>query len=479
MISFDEITSRAQQMAQEDYIEFCRHTMPSYDAAPHILDHLVPIIYKAMLTPNYRGIVTLPPRHSKSLNVSEKMPPFYLGLFPQNRIIAASHTGSLANTFSRRVRNTIQSPRYPFEHVQVADDKGAVQAWDVTYKGEQAGGYYAVGVGGTPTGQGANLIIIDDPIRSAADADSEVVRQGIWTWFTETMYTRLEPGGSILITATRWHEDDLTGRLLKQMKEGGEEWEHTHLPAINEEGEPLWPTRWPLRSLLRIQRAVGSRAWSAQYQGSPVLESGSIIKKHWLLPYDVRPHNLRVIQSWDTAYETASHNDYSVCTTIAYNAYERYIIDVYREKLEFPDLKRMVRSQFMKFRPQAILMENAASGRSIIQDNNDQRGLNFERLPIIPVDVPTIKNWKQVRVQELTPMLESGRVRVPQEATWLEDWMNEITRFPLAAHDDQVDSMAQGLYYLENEHKTGLSEGSWLPDVEDDDDDDYYDRRFS
>lgn len=481
MIDLQSISEHKKRMAQEDYISFCHQVMHNYDAAPHIINHLVPVLMKAMLTPNYRGIITLPPRHSKSLNVSEKMPAFYLGLFPQNRVISASHTGNLANTFSRRVRNTIQSPRYPFDHVRVADDKGAVQAWDVTYKGEQGGGYYAVGVGGTPTGQGANLIIIDDPIRSAADADSQLVRDNLWEWFTETMYTRLEPGGSILITATRWHDDDLSGRLLKQSRDGGEQWEHTHLPAINDQNEPLWPTRWSLPALQRIRAAVGSRAWAAQYQGTPTLESGSIVKKHWLLPYEVRPHNLRVIQSWDTAYETAKHNDYSVCVTLGYNGYERFIIDVYREKLEYPDLKRMIRSMYLRYRPQAILMENASAGRSIVQDNNDAREMASDRLPIIPVTVPTIRNWKEVRIQELTPVFESGRVRVPTVATWLDEFTDELTRFPLGSHDDQVDAIGQALYYLENDVKMGITEGTWLPDGDDDDDDDedYYDRRFA
>lgn len=467
-----------RKMAQEDYVEYCRRMVRNYDPADHIVHHLVPFLLDAIITPNSRSIITMPPRHSKSLNVSEKIPGFYLGLFPFNRIIAGSHTQSLANTFSRRVRNDIANPNYPFDGVAIADDKGAIQAWDLSYNGQQGGGYYAVGVGGTPTGLGADLIIVDDPIRSAADANSQTVRNSIWEWFTETLYTRLEPGGSIIITATRWHDDDLTGRILKH---SDEEWKHLHLPAIDDEGRALWPNRWPLDALARIRSAVGSRAWSAQYQGTPVLDSGSVIKHHWLLPYLVRPHNLHVLQSWDTAYETGSHNDYSVCTTIGYNQYGRYVLDVYREKLEFPDLKRMVNHQYLKWKPQAVLIENAASGRSLIQELGPNRtNVGMDRVPIIPVDVPTIKNWKEVRVQELTPLLEAGRVMIPEEALWLEPWLEELTRFPLAAHDDQVDSLAQALYWLEHRDTISITEGSWLPDVDDDDDDYPYhsDRRL-
>lgn len=467
---------RLQKEAQEDYIAFCKRMNPNYDAAPHIVEKLAPMLIKAMITPNYRGIITMPPRHSKSMNVSENGPAFYLGLFPQNRVIAASNTGSLAQTFARRVRNKVASDRFPFTDVKIADDKGAIQAWDVTYKGQPGGGYYSVGVGGTPTGHGANLIIIDDPIRNAADADSFTVRESLWEWFSETMYTRLEPEGSIIITATRWHDDDLTGRILKNSEE---HWEHLHLPAIDEEGNALWPTRWPVKSLDRIRKAVGSRAWSAQYQGTPVLESGSIIKQHWLKPYLVRPHNIRIIQSWDTAYEVATQNDYSVCTTIGYNQFGRYILDVYREKLEYPDLKRQVRYQYLKWHPQVVLIERASAGRSLLHDFNAENADDPTKVPVIGIEVETIKNWKEVRVHELTPVFEAGRIQVPETAPWLGDFMDEITRFPLATHDDQVDSLAQGLRWLEKSGMNAITYGSWLPDSADEEDEEYIDRRFA
>lgn len=468
---------RLRQEATEDYIAFCRRMKRDYDAADHIIEHLAPMLVRAMVTPNFRGIVTMPPRHSKSMNVSEMGPAFYLGLFPMNRVIAASNTGSLAQTFGRRVRNTVASDRFPFTDVKIADDKGAIQAWDVTYKGEAGGGYYSVGVGGTPTGHGANLIIIDDPIRNAADADSFTTREALWEWFTETMYTRLEPGGSIIITATRWHDDDLTGRILKNSTEN---WEHLHLPAIDENNKPLWPSRWPLAALERIKSAVGSRAWAAQYQGTPVLDSGSIIKAHWLVPYRVRPHNVKIVQSWDTAYETADKNDYSVCTTLGYNQFGRFVLDVYREKLEYPDLKRQIRYQYLKWRPQAVLIERAGAGRSLLQDFTAENIDDPTKVPVIGIEVPTIKNWKTVRVHELTPIFEAQRVQVPEIATWLEDFRSEITRFPLASHDDQVDSLAQALYWLEHQGENLITIGSWLPAHNDDDEDEeFYDRRFS
>lgn len=454
---------------QASLAAFASHTFPGYQTAEHIRI-LCEALERAVTTPNSRLIVTMPPRHSKSVHVSETLPAYVLGRFPDKRIIAASHTASLAYTFSRRVRNKIGDPRWPFPGVAVADDKGAVQAWDIA---GTRGGYIAVGVGGSPVGHGADVISIDDPIRSAADADSQTVRDALWEWYQGTLRTRLQPGGSIIITATRWHTDDLTGRLLDAEKHGGEQWEHLHMPAISDDGHALWPGYWTVDALEKIRQSVGTRVWESQYQGRPVAQEGGILKRHWFPTYQHRPYNAAIIQSWDTAFKDGVSNDYSVCSTIAYTNVGRYLLDVYRERLEFPDLERMVAQKFGQWRPEAVLVEDKASGQSLIQTlrRENARVVPHEAMNIIPITVPNVRDWKIVRVNELSPMIEAGRVHIPEAASWLEDALHELTSFPLAAHDDIVDSVMQGLRWIETHTTTGgATLSSWLPDDDDDDD---------
>lgn len=439
---------------------FAMQTYPGYQQATHI-SILCKALDEAISTPGSRLIVTMPPRHSKSVHVSELLPAYFLGNHPDKRIIAASHTASLAYTFSRRVRNRLNDPRWPFPNVSVADDKGAVQAWDIA--GER-GGYVAVGVGGSPTGHGADLIVIDDPIRSAADADSQTVRDGLWEWYQGTMRTRLEPGGSIIITATRWHEDDLTGRLLNAALDGGERWQHIHMPAIDEQGNALWPERWPVEALGMIRGSVGSRAWEAQFQGHPTPAEGGILKHVWFGLYAAIPPIAQfVFQSWDTAFKTGDKHDYSVCTTFAHGITGTHIQDVYRERLEYPDLERAAARQFARFRPSAVLIEDKASGQSLIQ--------SLRRTTSIPVIAIPATSDKVARVNEIAPTIEARRVLLPIAATWLDETVHELTSFPLGAHDDIVDSISQGIAWL-NKRAQGGGTSSYLPDVDERDDED-------
>lgn len=440
---------------------YAHRMFPGYETSSHILT-LIDALTRTVNTPGARLIVTMPPRMSKSLHVSEHLPAWYLGNHPNERIISASHTAALAYTFSRRVRNKLMDARSPFPAIRVADDKGAVQAWDIQ---GHAGGYAAVGVGGSPTGIGGNGIILDDPFRSAADASSLTIREGVWEWYRETMRTRLEPGGWMILTATRWHEDDLTGRLLIEMEHGGEHWEHLHMSAINDTGGPLWPERWPLAELHKIHASVGGRAWEAQYQGRPAPLTGGILKRHWFNQYDVRPMTATgTIQSWDTAFKDASTNDYSVCSTWAYGPTGAYLLDVYRERLEFPDLERMVLQQFTRWTPSAVLIEDKASGQSLIQSCRART-----RIPVIAVPV---RRDKVARVNEVAPWIEAGRVFLPTIATWLDETIHELIAFPFAPHDDIVDSVTQALAWIAARDLQPVLVDSWMPDATDDEEND-------
>lgn len=436
----------AASAARDSLRWFTARMFPGYQTAPHILA-LIAEIEQAVATPNGRLIVTMPPRHSKSLHVSENLPAWYLGRLPDNRVIGASHTQELANTFSRRVRNKIAHHRYPFPGVAIAGDKAAVKAWDID---GHMGGYYAVGVGGSPTGHGANLIIIDDPIKSQADADSETVREALWEWYTGTIRTRLEPGGSIICTATRWHDDDLTGRLLAAQATGGEQWRHIYMPAISDDGQALWPGRWPLASLEATRSAVGSRVWQAQFQGNPQATEGGTFKRHWWQRYRSLPEDITKIEiTVDSAFKTGVANDFTAMACWASDPRgNAYLVHVWHERVEFPELIQLGvtawRQMVERFPSRAIPLvpEDKASGQSAIQVWKREN-----HIPVVPYSVPAGES-KIARAEAITPFVEGGRVFIPDRAPWLDMWLDEHDRFPTGAHDDQVDTTAMAVHRL-------------------------------
>lgn len=425
--------------------------VPNYQTSNHIHE-LVNALEWAVATPNARLIVDLPPRHSKSLHVSENLPAWYLGNHPDKRVIAASHTASLAYTFSRRVRNKISHPRYPFPSVTIAGDKASVQAWDIA--GFQ-GGYMAVGVSGTPVGAGADLILLDDPIRSSADADSENVRAALWEWYQGDIRTRLEPGGSIILTATRWHFDDLAGRLLDEQRHGGESWRHLHMPAIDDDGAALWPERWPLETLEAIKTAVGMRVWTSQYQGNPVPADGGLFKDWWWQRYTTPPKLTTLDLVLDSAFKDGVGNDYSVFALWGSDGRgSSYLLNLWRQKVQYPDLMRLAHTAHAWATTTfpglhvPLVIEDKASGQSAIQTLKRPMatldGPTLPALPIVPFPVKSTES-KQARAEGITPMIEGGRVFVPEHAPWLADWIDEHQKFPNGAHDDMVDTTVMAL----------------------------------
>jgi predicted phage terminase large subunit-like protein len=438
--SEDEWLSLAAQKSLRSFIHLM---VPTYQRARHI-DLLTTALEKAVETPNYRLLITMPPRHSKSLHVSENLPAYYLGRNPDHRVITASHTADLAFTFSRRVRNKIMDPRWPFPLVTIAGDKSAVKAWDISGR---LGGYMAVGVGGSPAGHGANLIIVDDPVGSAAEAESEASREAVWEWYQGTLRDRLEPGGSMIITSTRWHEDDLTGHLLAEMRKGGEIWKHLYLPAISERNgnrEALWPERWPIESLESIKKAVGSRVWESRFQGNPSPLEGGLLQRSWWRFYRSLPPKLGGhIQSWDMSFRETKTGSYVVGQIWACLGADRYLVDQIRFRGDFPTALQAVKS-FTKKWPQARLklIENKANGPAIVSSlRHEVSGL----VEVNPV------GGKLARASAISPQVESGNVYLPDPEfnPWVYDFIEECAAFPHAAHDDQVDAMSQALSRLE------------------------------
>lgn len=447
----------ARAKARKSLKHFTKRMFPNYTVSAHI-DELIKALEWAVTTPDARLIVTMPPRHSKSLHVSENLPAWYLGRFPDHRLIGASHTQELANVFSRRVRNKIASDRYPFAGVSIAGDKSAVKAWDIE---GHLGGYIAVGVGGSPTGQGGNGIVIDDPIKNQADADSETVRESIREWYRGTLRTRLEPGGWIILTATRWHDEDLTGYLLSQQEHGGEQWRHVHMPAINEKtDQALWPERWPTEALDKIKAGVGSRVWSAQYQGDPIPSEGGMFKRSWWQQYTTLPELTKIELTMDSAFKEGVENDYSVIACWGNDGLgNSYLIRVWRERVAFPELLKMAHGAHQWAREAfpgvriPLVIEDKASGQSAIQTLKrplpQMSGQPLPALPIIIFPIPGNQS-KVARAEGVTPIVEGGRAFVPKHAPWIDDWLKEHERFPLGAHDDQVDTTSMALSRFTN-----------------------------
>jgi len=390
-----------------------------------------------------RVIITMPPRHGKSLITSQLFPAWLLGRNPTKSIIASSYGQELASDFGRRVRGFTRERlhRSIFPDCVIADDSDSVSRFHTTL----GGAYFAVGAGGPITGRGADLLLIDDPIKSREDADSTAFRRALESWYESVAYPRLEPGGAIVLIQTRWHEADLAGWLIKEHASEG--WKVISMPAIAErdegwraEGEALWPGRYPLETLARIREAVGTAAWISLYQQRPAPEEGAIFKRDWFKQYGGPLEVTRTIFSLDTAFKTGQSNDYSVITIISETKTGFHIRLVSRGRWEFPELKAQVVALAGIWRPTAVLVEDAASGQSLIQALKSET-----RLPILPVKP---QGDKVSRAHAVSPLVESGRVCIPTGAPWLNDFFEEVISFPAAPHDDMVDAFTQALGYL-------------------------------
>jgi predicted phage terminase large subunit-like protein len=469
--SLDELEA---ELARRRFLPYVRRMFPLYRPAAH--HGLLADALEAVERGDFRFlVVTMPPRHGKSEQVSVHFPAWFLGRNPSARVIGASYSGALANRFSRRARNQLQAPAWPFPH-RTSGDLAQVVAWDL--ESPWRGGYVSAGVGGSITGMGADLLIVDDPVKDAAEAESETMRENTWEWFTSTAFTRLHPGGAVVVVATRWHHDDLVGRLLAA--EDGAKWRVVDMPALagpgdplgRAEGEALWPERYPASELERIRVQIGSRHFEALYQQRPSDERGNILRRDWwrwhdpaLLPADVS----WVLQSWDTAFKKGRENDWSVCLTAAAGHGGFYALDLWRGKVSFPELERQVRLQYAKWRPDEVIVEDAASGQSLLQvlnhglaasarpDSNAGTG-SGAWVPVVPVRV---EGDKVAMANAASPWLEAGLWSLPEGAEWAGGLVEECARFPFGADDDQVDAFSQATMRLARRAWAG----EWVADV--------------
>jgi len=401
-----------------------------------------------------RLIVTMPPRHGKSERVSKKFPAWHLGRNPDDEIILASYSIDLARDHSRIARSTLENRQDVFG-ITLDPDRKSAESWGVA---GHRGGVVAAGVGGPITGRGAKIAIVDDPVKNAEEANSEVIREKIWEWYQSTLYTRLTPDGRIIIVMTRWHEDDLVGRLLKKEREEiadgthrGERWTVINFPAIAEEndvlgrkpGEPLWPEfGFDLERLNKIKQDVGSYVFNALYQQRPSAQEGNILKREWWRYYEVLPPVATMIISVDAAFKDEDDSDFVVVQVWGKNGPNCYLIDQARGRMNFPATIQTIRNMCKKYPKAALkLIEDKANGSAIIQT------LQHEIPGIVAVNP---EGGKVSRVNAVSPFIEAGNVYLPR-TSWIHDFVEECAAFPNGAHDDQVDAMSQALmrfYYF-------------------------------
>ncbi len=403
-----------------------------------------------------RLMIFMPPRHGKSMTVSETFPSFFIGKKPHRRVIEVSYGQDLARKFGRANRQKVEEFGRELFGIYLARDNSSVVNWDI--EGNR-GGMISVGIGGPITGQGADLLLIDDPIKNRKEADSKTYRDMVWNEYRNTLYTRLHPGGRIIIILTRWHEDDLAGRLLNPelgyvTAEEAAQWTVLSLPAEAEEydplgrnpGDPLWPEHGFDKAWLEAtKRAVGSQAWAALYQQRPSPQEGSLFKRHWWRFYTELPNRFdEMLQSWDCTFKDGDSSDYVVGQVWGRVGGDFYLLDQVRDRMDLPATMRAIETLAAKWpNAYAKLIEDKANGPAVIQ-------MLQHKIPGLLAVNP--EGGKVVRAAAVSPVVEAGNVYLPPPGItpWIHDFMEECAVFPNGAYDDQVDAMTQALIRMMN-----------------------------
>lgn len=447
-----------REKARRDLLYFCHYTFPAYQLVPH-LALLAEYLHAIECGEINRLIVTMPPRHGKSEMISVRFPAWYLGRNPDKRVILTSYAGELAQIFSRQVRNLIGSSEYNNVFgqrsaldapVQLAADSQAAQAWNLD---GFRGGMRAAGVGGGITGMGADLLIIDDPVKDRAEAESQAIRNATDAWFGSTAYTRLEENAAIVLMLTRWHHDDLAGRLLQRMADDplADHWQILNLPALAGEndplgrspGEALWPGKYPADVLHTIRANIGSYDFEALYQQRPRDSRGGVLDPAWFSVVDHAPDGLAWSRFWDLATSTKQKAHYTASPRLAFapDGY-LYIADMVRGRWEWPDAKKRILEMARLEPGVAIGVEEVAFQLAAFQELlREPDLLNHAVRGVRPV------GDKLARALPWISRAEAGKVRLVRGA-WVKDFLDEAAQFPLGAFDDQIDGVSGGVAML-------------------------------
>jgi predicted phage terminase large subunit-like protein len=436
-----------RELCQEKFIKFVERVWPTFISGAHH-KRMADAFERVANGTCKRLIINMPPRHTKSEFASYLLPAWFLGKFPHKKVIQASNTGELAVGFGRKVRNLVDSEVYSsiFPNLALQADSKAAGRWN-TSKG---GDYFAIGVGGTVTGKGADVLIIDDPHseqEAAMAASNPDIYDKVFEWYTSGPRQRLQPGGAIVVVMTRWAQRDLTGQVLKSAAQrSGEEWEVIEFPAILPSGKPLWPQFWSLAELEALREELPNSKWQAQYQQNPVGNESAIVKRDWWKWWekDDPPRCDYILQSWDTAFEKTQRADYSAGTTWGIFDCEEdnfapniILLNTYKKRVEFPELKRDVMREYTEYEPDSLIVEKKASGAPLIYD------LRAMGIPVQEY-TPSKGQDKIARLNSVSDIIASGKVWVPR-TRWAEELVDEIAAFPSGEHDDLVDATTLAL----------------------------------
>ena len=442
--------AKEKEASRSDFLTFVKKMWPAFIGGRHhkVMADAFERVANGELK---RLIINMPPRHTKSEFASFLFPAWFLGRYPEKKIIQTAHTAELAVGFGRKVRNLISQEDFQsvFPGIELSSDSKAAGRWNTNRRGD----YFAIGVGGAVTGKGADVLIIDDPHseqEAALGAYNPEVYEKVYEWYTSGPRQRLQPGGAIIIVMTRWSTRDLTGKIIKSVtqKEGVDDWEVIELPAIMPSGDPLWPEFWPLDQLESLRAELPVAKWSAQYQQDPTSEEGALIKREWWREWekDSPPPCEAIIQSWDTAFLKTQRADYSACTTwgVFYwpdddgkSQPNLILLDAYKEKLEFPDLKRAAYDKYWEYEPDQMIVEAKAAGSPLIFE------LRAMGIPVTEF-TPSRGQDKIARVNAVSDLFASGVIWCPA-TRWADEVIEECAAFPTGDHDDLVDSTTQAL----------------------------------
>lgn len=449
--------------SRRNLVDFTKYTKPDFQVNWHhqLLCEYLEAFAKGLYP---RLIIEAPPRHGKSELVSRRLPAYIFGQRPNAKIITASYGAELASSMNRDVQRIIDSETYQklFPNTRLSGSntrKSAQGSWlrnsDIFEVVGHGGMYRSAGVGGPITGLGGDYLIIDDPIKNAEEADSLTHRNKVWDWYTTTFYTRLERNGSILLTLTRWHEDDLAGRLLNAMKTDrfADKWVVLTLPAIaddnldaedpREEGEALWPYKYDINRLLAMKGSMGSRAFNALYQQRPAPEKGNIIDTSWFRFYREHQQYEYRFMSWDCTFKDTESSDFVVGGIFGVKGGQLYLLDVIRKRMAFTETQKTIQEWCVRYPDcREVVIEDKANGTAVIDTLRKS----------IPMLVPVSPTESKIsRANASAPFIEAGNlflpdpINFPHADKWVKDFRHEFQSFPNGTHDDQVDMVTQAI----------------------------------
>ena len=433
---------KAKPKLKNNFLSFVKYVWPEFIQGSHhkVINEKFNQLAEGKIK---RLIINMPPRHTKSEFASYLLPAWMIGKNPKLKIIQATHTADLAIDFGRKTKNLVDQEDYKqLFDTRLMEDSQAAGKW----KTEQGGEYFAAGVGGAITGRGADLLIIDDPHKEQDIKKDSKSFDKAWNWYTSGPRQRLQPGGKIVCVMTRWSTKDLTGQMIKaQGEEGSDEWEVVRLPAILPSKKPVWPEYWSLDELEKTKASIPVSNWNAQYQQEPTAEEGAIIKRDWWQDWTHKepPEIKYTVQSYDTAFLKKESADFSAITTWGVfetedNGDNIILLSAFKDRYEFPELRRVAHEEYLWWRPDMVLIEAKASGIPLTSE------LRNMGIPVVNF-TPSRGNDKHVRVNSVSPLFESGKVWAPMHEHFAQEVVEECASFPFGDYDDYVDSMTQAL----------------------------------